>query len=50
MTNEEASKLKEDIKSISDNPLFNMVSKDTIIEIVLEKVDMFAESEGGDSE
>ena len=46
MTNEEANKLKEDIRSISDNPLFNMVSKDTILEIVLEKIDMFAEREG----
>ena len=45
MTNEEANKLKEDIKNISDNPLFNMVSRDTILEIVLEKIDMFAESE-----
>lgn len=45
MTLEEAIKLKEDIKNISDNPLFNMVSKDTILEIVLEKIDMFAESE-----
>ena len=45
MTNEEAKNLKEDIKSISDNPLFNMVSRDTILEIVLEKIDMFAESE-----
>jgi hypothetical protein len=46
MTIEEANKLKEDIKNIRDNPLFNMVSKDTILEIVLEKIDMFAESEG----
>jgi hypothetical protein len=45
MTREEANKLKEDIKNISDNPLFNMVSRDTILEIVLEKIDMFAESE-----
>lgn len=45
MTNEEANKLKEDIKSISDNPLFNIVSRDIILEIVLEKIDMFAESE-----
>lgn len=45
MTKEEANKLKEDIKSISENPLFNIVSKDTIIEIVLEKIDMFTESE-----
>ncbi len=45
MTNEEANKLKEDIKNIRDNPLFNMVSKDTILEIVLEKIDMFTESE-----
>jgi len=45
MTIQEANKLKEDIKSISDNPLFNMVSKDTILEIVLEKIDMFVESE-----
>lgn len=43
---EEANKLKEEIKSISDNPLFNMVSKDTIIEIVLEKIDLLEESEG----
>lgn len=48
MTNEEANKLKEDIKSISDNPLFNMVSRDTILKIVLEKIDIFAES--GDAE
>lgn len=48
MTREEANKLKEDIKSISDNPLFNAVSKDTILEIVLEKIDMFTES--GDKE
>ena len=45
MTIEETNKLKEDIKSISDNPLFNMVSKETILEIVLEKIDMFVESE-----
>ena len=45
MTKEETNKLKEDIKSISDNPLFNIVSRDTILEIVLEKIDMFAESE-----
>ena len=45
MTIQEANKLKEDIKSISENPLFNMVSKDTILEIVLEKIDMLAESE-----
>ncbi len=45
MTKEEANKLKEDINHIRDNPLFNMVSKDTIIEIVLEKIDMLAESE-----
>ena len=45
MTNAEANKLKEDIKNIRDNPLFNMVSKDTIIEIVLEKIDMLVESE-----
>lgn len=45
MTKEEANKLKEDIKSISDNPLFNMISRDTILEIVLEKIDAFAESE-----
>lgn len=45
MTKEEANKLKEDINNIRDNPLFNMVSKDTIIEIVLEKIDMLAESE-----
>ena len=45
MTKEEANKLKEDIKSISENPLFNIVSKDTIIEIVLEKIDMFTERE-----
>lgn len=45
MTNEEANKLKEDIKNIRDNPLYNMVSKDTILEIVLEKIDMLAESE-----
>ena len=46
MTREETNELKKDIKSIRDNPLFNMVSKDTILEIVLEKIDMFAESEG----
>jgi len=45
MTKEEANKLKEDIKNISDNPLFNMVSKDTILEIVLEKIDMLTGSE-----
>lgn len=45
MTNEEVNKLKTDIKTISDNPLFNMVSRDTILEIVLEKIDMFAEGE-----
>lgn len=45
MTIQEANKLKEDIKSISENPLFNMVSKDTILEIVLEKIDMLAERE-----
>lgn len=45
MTREEANKLKEDIKNISDNPLFYMVSKDTILEIVLEKIDMLTESE-----
>lgn len=45
MTEEESNKLKEDIKSISDNPLFNMISRDTILEIVLEKIDAFAESE-----
>ena len=45
MTREEANKLKKDIKTISDNPLFNMVSKDTILEIVLEKIDMFTERE-----
>ena len=45
MTKEEANKLKEDIKSISDNPIFNMVSRDTILEIVLEKIDKLAESE-----
>lgn len=45
MTIQEVNKLKEDIKSISENPLFNMVSRDTILEIVLEKIDMFAESE-----
>lgn len=44
MTKEEANKLKEDIKNIRDNPLYNMVSKDTILEIVLEKIDMLAES------
>lgn len=38
-------KLKEDIKNIRDNPLYNMVSRDTILEIVLEKIDMLAESE-----
>lgn len=46
MTPQEANKLKEDIKNISDNPLFNIISKDTILEIVLEKIDMFTESEG----
>ena len=45
MTNEEVNKLKEDIKSISDNPLFNMVGRDTLLEIVLEKIDMLVESE-----
>ena len=45
MTPQEANKLKEDIKNIRDNPLFNIISKDTILEIVLEKIDMFAESE-----
>ena len=45
MTENEANKLKEDIKSISDNPLFNMVSRDAILEIVLEKIDMLVESE-----
>ena len=45
MTREEAIKLKEDIKSISDNPIFNMVSRDTILEIVLEKIDALVESE-----
>lgn len=48
MTKEEANKLKEDIKSISDNPLFNMVSRDTILEIVLEKIDIFAEGEAAE--
>jgi hypothetical protein len=46
MTPQEANKLKKEIKNISDNPLFNMISKDTILEIVLEKIDMFTESEG----
>lgn len=50
MTNEEVNKLKADIKTISDNPLFNMVSRDTILEIVLEKIDMFAESKVDDDE
>ena len=48
MTKEEANKLKEEIKSISDNPIFNMISRDTILEIVLEKIDMLVESEDED--
>lgn len=45
MTREEANKLKEDIKNISDNPLFNIISKDAILYIMLEKIDMLTESE-----
>lgn len=44
MTREEANKLKEDIKNISDNPLFNIISKDAILYIVLEKIDRLTES------
>jgi len=45
MTREEANKLKEDIKNISDNPLFNIISKDAILYMMLEKIDRLTESE-----
>jgi len=34
-------KIKAEIEHVKDNPLFGMVSKDTILEVILEIIDKY---------